>query len=212
MRYLRIYTRYWSLSPVYLNISREEWDRYKKYCSKIDPIFMGDDWDEKVKEVGVPYIMWLTERQQGHLVKAVTFGTMCLEAFIYDYAAHNLTDTYVKNYLDKLDVVSKWVVVPKLITGNDFPRDSKAFEDLRMLIKTRNDFVHSKSGPMVKDSEEVFKRYELKIKKDIRVAIHFGSTSPYETVIEVLTELRKLEGETEIGTQWWQLEKIDGEQ
>lgn len=208
MRNIRIYTRYRSLSPVYLNISRKEWNKYEECCNELDPLFEGDDWAEKAAE-DLPRIMSLQESQEEHLVKAVTFGAMCLEAFIYDYAAHNFTDTYVKNYLDKLDVVSKWVVVVRLVTGKDFPKESKAFADLKELIKKRNDFVHSKSGPMPGDLTDHIKRYGPQMKKEVETVLHFRSISPYETVIEVLSELRKVEGENEIGSQWWQLEGSD---
>ena len=173
-------------------------------------MFEGDDWAEKLAK-DFPRIKSLLESQEEHLVKAVIFGAMCLEAFIYDYAAHNFTDTYVKNYLDKLDVVSKWVVVVRLVTGKDFPKESKAFAGLKELIKKRNDFVHSKSGPMPRDDTDYIKRYGPKLKKDVETALHFRSISPCETVIEVLSELRKLEGENDISTQWWQLEKVDND-
>ena len=75
----------------------------------------------------------------------VTFSAMCLESFIYDYAATFLTDSYVQNYIDKLDVISKWVIVPRLIAGKEISRDKQAFQLLKETIKVRNDFVHSKS-------------------------------------------------------------------
>jgi len=56
------------------------------------------------------------------------------------------------------------------------------------------DEIIRKTGPMARKLAEIGRIERI---------------SPYETVIEVLTELRKLEGENEIGTQWWQLEKID---
>lgn len=216
MKQLKIYTRFQSLSPVYLNICREEWDKYEEVWKMLSPYFIGEDWHEKLKTLTKEELLYFTvglgNKKTEHLIKAITFGAMCLEAFIYDYAAHNFTDTYVKKYLDKLDVVSKWVVITRLTTGKDFPRESKAFEDLRMVIKARNDFIHSKSIPLPQgETEDFMIKVMPKLKKDMGIEKHFTRISPYEVVIEVLTELRKLEGEVEIGTQWWQLEKIEEE-
>ena len=61
---------------------------------------------------------------------------------------------------------------------------------------------------MFKDMKDLCKKYGPLIKKNAEREINFEKTSPYDTVIEVLNELRKLEGENEIATQWWQLEEI----
>jgi hypothetical protein len=83
----------------------------------------------------------------------ICFSAMCLEAFIYDYAARNISDSYAHRYLDKLDVVSKWVVIPQLATGKEFPTSSHAFGLLRFLVTTRNQLVHFKSSPVTQDQE-----------------------------------------------------------
>jgi hypothetical protein len=87
----------------------------------------------------------IEEEQDRCAITAVVFAAMCLEAFIYDYAALCLSDTYVQKYLDKLDLVSKWIVFPRLVSGKEIPRDSHAFERLRKLSRARNDLVHLKS-------------------------------------------------------------------
>jgi hypothetical protein len=76
---------------------------------------------------------------------SVVFSHLFMEAVIYDYGATNTSDTYMKKYVDKLDFLAKWVVIPKLVTGCPFPTDSKAFELLSKLKKARNDLVHFKT-------------------------------------------------------------------
>ncbi len=58
----------------------------------------------------------------------IVFSAMAIEAYIYDYAARHFGDNFVKDNLDKLDTISKWIVIPKLITGRDLPRQQKWFE------------------------------------------------------------------------------------
>lgn len=72
----------------------------------------------------------------------IVFSTMAVEAYIYDYAARHLGDAFVKDHLDKLDTLSKWIVVPKLITGRELSRQQKwfgAFEE----IDQSKEFHHS---------------------------------------------------------------------
>ncbi|MDP1546942.1 MAG: hypothetical protein Q8L87_13055 [Anaerolineales bacterium] len=54
-------------------------------------------------------------------------------------------DSFVKDYLDKLDTLSKWVVIPKLITGRELSRRQHWYGLLKQLIKTRNAITHHKS-------------------------------------------------------------------
>ena len=42
----------------------------------------------------------------------IVFSAMVLESYIYDYASRHLTDAFVKDHLDKLDTLSKWIIVP----------------------------------------------------------------------------------------------------
>lgn len=124
-----------------------------------------------------------------HFASTIVFGAMCLEAFIYDYAAHHFGDTFAKNYLDSLNFVSKWVVIPKLVTGKDFPTNGQAFERLKNLAKARNDLVHHKSRKMPSKDAELEKLMDEIEKKDDANAVN-----AYQAVKAVLTELCKLEG------------------
>ncbi len=72
---------------------------------------------------------------------------MACEAAIYDLAAIQLGDEYAGNYLDKLDLVAKWVVVPSLICGQALKEKGPAINSLRTLTRTRNALVHHKSIP-----------------------------------------------------------------
>ena len=70
---------------------------------------------------------------------------MCFEAAIYDYAAWQLGDKYAKDHLEKLDVVSKWIVIPKLVCQKEIRKDKAPFGSFKQLISARNLLVHHKS-------------------------------------------------------------------
>jgi hypothetical protein len=78
----------------------------------------------------------------------IIFSAIAVETYIYDYASRHLGDVFVKDHLDKLDAASKWVIVPKLITGRELPRGERWFELLKNLIKARNSIVHHKSSEL----------------------------------------------------------------
>ncbi len=97
----------------------------------------------------------------------IVFSAMAIEAYIYDYAARHFGDNFVKDNLDKLDTISKWIVIPKLITGRDLPRQQKWFELLKNLIKARNLIIHYKTsdGPTASaDLKQYLKKVDAKSK------------------------------------------------
>lgn len=130
----------------------------------------------------------VTAELHHHSASTVVSAALFLEAFIYDYAAANFSDTYTIKYLDKLSLVSKWAVIPKLVTGKDFPTEGQAFEHLVKLHKARNSLVHYKSVPLPDNIVELERVLEKMEKED-----EANVVNAYQTVKEVLTELRKLE-------------------
>jgi hypothetical protein len=76
---------------------------------------------------------------------AVIFSALTLEAVINDYGITNFSRSYFDNYLDKLGVVSKWVLIPKLVTGSQIDTGGQAFESLKWLFSLRDKYVHYKT-------------------------------------------------------------------
>ncbi|WP_312833623.1 hypothetical protein [Sedimentibacter saalensis] len=140
---MRDYIRMNTNSGLYADIAREHFMIALSIFEELNKLKKKISEDE--------YYGYITEQSEKeetifkNCIISITFSAMSLEAFIYDYAAIVLGDKYVKNYIDKLDVVSKWVLVPKIITGKEISRDKHCFEILRQTIKLRNEFAHSKS-------------------------------------------------------------------
>jgi len=94
----------------------------------------------------------------------IVFTMISVEAYIYDYAARNYSDSFIKKYIDKLDPISKWVIVPKLITGKELSRRGEWFQLFRNLIRERNSIIHSKSSEAPYTNED-FQKYADKQKE-----------------------------------------------
>lgn len=93
-----------------------------------------------------------------HALIVIVFAALTCESYIYDYAARHFSDTFVRKYLDKLDVMSKWVVVPRLVTGKDLPTGGQALQLLRELVTARNEIVHYKTTRLTLPDPDFDKR------------------------------------------------------
>lgn len=85
----------------------------------------------------------------------ILFTATALEAYIYDYAARHFSDTYAEKFLDKLNIIGKWVVVPRLVTGRELPRNRKWFGLMKDIVEVRNKIVHSKSSSPSADKDTI---------------------------------------------------------
>jgi hypothetical protein len=113
----------------------------------------------------------------------IVFSAMAVEAYIYDYAARHLGDTYVKDHLEKLDTLSKWVIIPELITGREMPHRENWRGLLTKLIKTRNSIIHHKSSELPSDLLDWRKQFEKQ---------HKNSEAMLETAKQSITLLDTL--------------------
>jgi hypothetical protein len=90
----------------------------------------------------------------------IVFAALCLEAYINDYAINRFSRKYFEKHLDKLDLLSKWIVIPRIVTGKQLNPDSEAVQDLQWLVTLRNRLAHFKSKKVrfteVKDSDFIF--------------------------------------------------------
>ena len=201
---LEIKNRFDTKSSVYFKICRDNYQSYEKYCSS--DIAMR----QSPRKESLQYWSGLFRLQMNMSecnMIATIFGALCLESFIYDYAAIHFSDTYTRNYLEKVGFISKWVIIPKLVTGKDFPTASQAFAMLKKLKKTRDDLVHAKSKSMP-TATEIKKMLDegKKLVFDLEKGVKQHMLNPYQTVIDVLTELRNLEDELEY--KCWELVKV----
>ena len=195
---LDVTDRFGTMSHIYFHSCREHYEDFKKYSVQLGPKLSM----LRQGKCRAPEVFLVLNNIERYWASAVVFGAMCLEAFIYDYAATYFSDTYVRRYLDKLDLKAKWVVIPKLVTGKKFPTGSKAFQNLHRLVSERNLLVHHKSKPSKKNLVEVV---TMAAEYKDKIAKTRTKLNPYEAVVAVLTELRKLEDDDETRVLNWEL-------
>ncbi len=132
-------------SKIYVSIARKNSALAAENLSvlkKLEVTIGRDSNDQKaIKEWGSTHNDLV---EQGAI--AIVFAAAAAEAYIYDYGARNLSANFVKKYLDKLNLVQRWVVIPRLATGRQFPTQGQGIQLLRRLVANRNKLIHFKSG------------------------------------------------------------------
>lgn len=123
---------------------RRQRDEARKLLEAIDSYAIDD---EERHQREIPHDVSNAEASAA-AISTIVFSAMCLEAAIYDFAAWHLDDTYVRTYLDKLDLVAKWMVIPKLIAQQEIPTGFATHEHLKTLVTLRNSLVHHRSIPV----------------------------------------------------------------
>lgn len=128
---------------------------------------------------------------------SVIFSALTLEAFINNYAIERFSKNYFENHLDKLNPVSKWILIPKLAIGNGIDTDGQPYEWLKKLFKLRDRLVHYKTKKK--------KVSEMTEEDDWITENH--SADALLTVESVLEELVKIDNSGE--TDWLESAKSD---
>jgi len=88
-----------------------------------------------------------------HAIPAYVMAVAAVEAFINESFLSDVTRMFYKesplwklqtDWLEKLDLNIKLVLVPYLLFGQSFARDQQPYQDMSLLIRVRNLFVHYK--------------------------------------------------------------------
>lgn len=119
----------------------------------------------------------------------VVFSAFTLEAFINHYGIGRLSRNYFSNYLDKLDLLAKWIVIPRVVTGKKLDPGSQAIQDLSWLVALRNRLAHFKSKMVT--VEEIDESYFL---------WHEDAQRAVNTVKGVVSLLKRIDAKVE--TEW----------
>ena len=118
----------------------------------------------------------------------VVFCATSLEAYINDYAIDHVSKNYFSKYLDRLDLLSKWIVIPRITTREQLNTGSKPIQDLSWLITLRNGLVHYKTK--IKEIEQL-QTSDFLWADDAKRAIN--------TVRNLVLELKRIDKKVETG-------------
>ena len=160
----------------------QAWDKLQDATSKEDKL-------EKAVEV---MTLGLDIEKKSLIV--ITFSAMAIEAYIYHYALEHFSGNFTERFLDKLDIVSKWVIIPQLVTGKEFPRDGQAFQLLKELVTERNKIIHHKS--VVFPEDNLLQQERMLEIRDKRNELPDRARKAVKTLDMLADEIHKLDGTT----------------
>ena len=101
----------------------------------------------------------------GQATIVVVFCIISLECYIYNYASRKLGEKFCRKHIEKMNLHTKWIVVPKLTTGKGISADHQGIGLLRKLVKARNAIVHLKAVNLKPDLWEQQKQKISKTNK-----------------------------------------------
>lgn len=147
-----------------------------------------------IERIGeVEYHPELEELRRKHEIaglQTIVFAGMSFESAIYDYAAVHLGDQYVRDHLDKLDVISKWVICIRLIAGQELDKSRAPFAALQQLVRARNRLVHHKSEPLRGPSIEAQLAKIMEEDKKLGEDVH----NAFRAIVLMSFELERISG------------------
>jgi hypothetical protein len=132
---------------------------------------------------------------QCSILHTIVYSAMGCEAAIFDLAAIHLGDQFAIKVLDKLDVVGKWLVVPRLICGTSLRDNGPAINALRSMVPARNRLVHAKSYSYP-ESENLESFFENSKKRSNQLIT--GCEASFQAVVLLSLELDRVFG-THVG-------------
>jgi hypothetical protein len=135
----------WTNHQDYLRLALENWERIRILKGEHDAIESKMGLDAVADDAIADQLAAKNDEIGKLALVVVVFAAFALEAYINNYAITTLSKNYFKHYLDKLDVAAKWVVVPRLVTGDQLKTGSRAIQDLVWLVSLRNTLAHFKS-------------------------------------------------------------------
>lgn len=176
---LKTWGRFNALAGHYYDIAAEAYDQFLDAKQHVVPL----------PEEGDPAEHFASERRLlTASFQTIVFSGMACEAAIYDLAAVQLGDDYAAQYLDKLDLLAKWIVVPSLICGQKLKEHGPAINSLRTLVRTRNALVHHKSLATV-PVEDAIRKADGQLEKIVQ-----DTGTAFKTVILLSLELNQILG------------------
>jgi len=183
LRFRQTWARFEGLSGRFFDIAEDAFAQFLRL--KESP-----DWALKAED-DIDRHDALRDDFESSILHTIVYCAMGCEAAIFDLAAIHLGDQFAMKILDKLDVIGKWLVVPRLICGTPLRDNGPAINALRSLVPARNRLVHAKSHPY--PEQENLESYFEDSKKRSKQLIA-GCEASFQAVVLLSLELDRVFG------------------
>lgn len=136
-------------------------------------------------------------------ITSIIFAGLTAESFINYYGISRLSKAQFDNYLDRLDLLAKWIVVPKFVTGNSIDTGSEAVSLLKRLIQSRNKLVHYKTSR--NSPQEFYESLANFQPTDLKSRLPWieDAEKGIQAIYELLREIVKVDTSIDLGETEW---------
>ena len=112
----------------------------------------------------------------------VIFSALALEAFINHYGIERSSHSFFDGHLDKLNPVSKWLILPKLAVGQQLSTGGDSYTLLKELFKLRDKLVHYKTRKMricdLREDDWVTEKHARDANRAVNQLVHVSLSRP----------------------------------
>ena len=163
---------------IYLSIAKEAKSTAEEIHGRLDSL-LGQH-----REVTLEYVKAHSSVTKQSKI-CIVFSAMAIEAFINEYAVNKLSKKFFKSHLDRMSLLTKLILVPRLAKDTELEKDGQLYEDCKWLIDYQNYLVHfhAKTEELSQIDPETFtdQKYFVDLKhakRAVRAAdqlvLHFG--------------------------------------
>ncbi|EIC2299421.1 hypothetical protein K9823_003778 [Vibrio cholerae] len=163
-----------SIHKLYYKVAKESFNEFitssndlelqeQSYCTDSD---LDKQWE---------IVCQLYENREISAIKSITFSAMCLEAFLYDYAVHSQSKSFLSK---KLSAKDKFVHYLRAVDKIEVDTQDDIYQRVEKLFSLRNQLVHFKS-----------KKYKLsqlylasEFHNDLNKNLGIGASDSLETI------------------------------
>ncbi|MEZ8040168.1 hypothetical protein ACED25_11285 [Vibrio sp. 1F263] len=141
--------------------------KQQSYCSESD---LSQQWEIANK---------LYENREISAIKSITFSAMCLEAFLYDYAVHSQSKSFLSK---KLSAKDKFVRYLNAVDKIEVDTQGDIYQRVEKLFSLRNQLVHFKSPIYQMDQLHLASEFH----DDLNESLGSGASDSLETIHSVI--------------------------
>ena len=178
-----------------LEIAKDSFKSYEQHLKELDRLmkigsFTSDGviiYDEQEE------IMTTENEIKKDLIKSIIFLNSFLESYFFELSDIVLGASYTKNHIEKMDLLSKIAIIPKLAFGKEFDRSKHYWSSLKSLVKWRNKIIHAKTKNAFSKTEEVNNNFKFTKSRSLIELINI--TSLFDSVKELFEDLDKIDPE-----------------
>ncbi|HTI00786.1 MAG TPA: hypothetical protein VL752_07555 [Acidisoma sp.] len=160
---------------LFANIAMRNYVLFKQSSKSLEDLGERREPDEQGYDLNVERKFHdLGEQEIESAFSVILYSAMCFESAIYDHAAQYFGDSYVADHFDKLDLLSKWLVIPQLTWKRELRKGHAPYQHLATLVRARNRLVHHKSENIKMDDNlqmERLRRRSEEFKQDVENAM-----------------------------------------